>query len=194
MLKLTLSLVLTFFVASVFAQKDTVILHLAHRKIKKVAIIRPPEVIYALFGGSGPEYSINYDRRFKRRTNGLGATIGLGFAQTGGDSLRTSQGNVGLPSKTVISLPISINYLIGNHNDFLEVAGGATFATAPVNIWEVHELNKPTVIFHVSLGIRHQPLMGGLFYRLGVCPLYSTLESGINYYFGLGYNFKRATR
>ena len=190
MLKLTLTLVLTFFVASLFAQKDTVYLHLPHKKIKAVAILRPPEAIYFLLGGNGPVYSINYDRRFKRRTNGLGASVGLGLTQSGGDSL----GTVAIPQRTVFSVPLSINYLIGNHNDFLEFAGGVTFITAPVDIFEIHTGNKPNVIFHASFGIRHQPLLGGLFYRLGVCPTYSSLESGINYYFGLGYNLRRATR
>jgi len=184
MLKLTLTLLLSFSVGYLFAQHDTVYMHLAKKRIRPIAIKRPPEAISLQGFGSSPFMAITYDRRFARRVNGFGAFAGIG-ASSVKDITK---------DKTVLTIPVGVNYLFGKHTDFIELGGGVTFVTNYLDIFNSVTDDKAGYYCHVSLGYRHQPVLGGVFYRVGVSPLYSPQESGMSYYFGLGYNLKRATK
>jgi hypothetical protein len=184
MLKVTLTLLLSFSIGCLFAQHDTVYMHLAKKRIRPIAIKRPPEALSLQFFGSSPFLSVNYDRRLKRRVDGLGFSVGIG-----GSSVKDSTKN-----KPVVTLPLALNYLFGKHTDFIEVCGGVTLVSNYLDIFNSVTADKVGFYAHVGLGYRHQPVLGGLFYRLGVSPLYSPEESGMSYYFGIGYNLKRATK
>lgn len=78
-----------------------------------VATERPLQAVYAQGGGAGFFISGNYDRRFGKRLNGAGFSVGIGYFSGGGASATT--------------FPLSLNYLIGKHSHFAELAGGATY-------------------------------------------------------------------
>ena len=155
------------------AQKDTV--HLRNREAAKNTVTdRPPQAIYFQIGGSAPILSINYDRRFSRKLNGLGFAIGLGFWGSSGVS--------------VFSVPLSINYLIGRNNHFVELAAGTAFVSARLNWFDDTESGS-TFIQHLNIGYRYQPVHGGFFFRGGISPLFFNGGYLTSYYLGFGHNF-----
>jgi hypothetical protein len=178
MKKLLLILFLaSVFSSGVFAQVDTI--HLKNNGgsgYRKMVTDRPPQAIYFGIGGSGPIFSVNYDSRFGKRLNGAGFTAGLGF--------------FGVTGATLFSIPVSVNYLFGKQNHFLELAAGATFATgSSYDFVDNGSSSASTVFGHINLGYRYQPAIGGFFARTGVSPLFIAGEYVTSYYLGLGYSF-----
>ena len=174
-MKLLLLSFFTLITTIVFAQVDTVRLRDIEKSKHKIVTDRPPQAVYFLIGGSGPIFSVNYDRRFFKRVNGLGFAVGAGFASSLGIS--------------VFSIPASLNYLIGRNSHFFEVAGGATFASATVDLFDDQPERGSFFIYHVNAGYRYQPTRGGFFIRAGISPLFAYSESITSYYVGVGYNF-----
>lgn len=168
---------LTFIICCSFAQVDTIPLKpTAGRANKKTVTDRPPQVVYFGIGGSGPIFSVNYDRRFGKKLNGVGFTSGLGFfGATGG---------------SIFSIPASINYLFGKQNHFLKLAAGATLVIGSSNdFFDGNSSSGTVVIGHVNLGYRYQPATGGFFARTGVSPLFFEGEYVTSYFLGLGFCF-----
>jgi len=172
MKKMFIYTLLIFTTTAAFAQKDTVRL----RDIEKNTIVtdRPPQAVYFQLFGSGPIFSVNYDRRFNKTVNGLGFAAGIGFWGESGAS--------------IFSIPASINYLIGRNNNFLELAAGATFASARADLFDGTESGS-LVFYHINAGYRHQPTKGGFFFRGGISPLFAQGEFVTSFYLGFGYNF-----
>jgi hypothetical protein len=157
------------------AQVDTVRLK-QNSLTSRIVTDRPPQAVYFQLGGSGPFLSVNYDRRFGKRVNGLGFTTGIGFWGETGASL--------------FSVPLSLNYLAGRKTHFLELAAGTTFLKA--STWGDYfsvEGGGTGFIYHASIGYRHQPTTGGFFFRGGVSPLFGQGEYATWFYLGFGYNF-----
>ena len=77
---------------------------------------RPAKAIYVEGLGSGIGLAINYDTRFKPGLTGLGLRAGIGGV--GGLS---SLGTVSL-----ITLPVLLNYVVGNSQASFEVGAGVT--------------------------------------------------------------------
>ena len=143
---------------------------------KKIVTDRAPQAVYFGIGGSGPIFSVNYDRRFGKKLNGFGFTAGLGFFGESGSS--------------VFSIPASINYLFGRQSHFLELATGATFVTEAYSGFDDDNYEESSIfIGHVSLGYRYQPSKGGFFARTGVSPIFSQGDYFTSFYLGLGYCF-----
>ncbi len=91
---------------------------------------------------------------------------------------------------TIISFPVSLNYLFGRSSHFLEIAGGTTFVTANANDFFYNEnSNESGFIFHLSGGYRYQPTKGGFFFRGGFSPLFYKGEYATSFYLGFGHNF-----
>lgn len=177
MKRIMLTAVLLLIAFCSFAQADTIRLkNNGTIDNKKIVTDRPPQAVYFGIGGSGPIFSVNYDRRFAKKLNGLGFTAGLGFfGQTGA---------------SIFSIPASINYLFGPKNHFLELAAGATFLTASLDAFDTNNNDTESVfIGHVNLGYRYQPANGGFFARTGVSPLFAAGGYVTSYYLGLGYSF-----
>jgi hypothetical protein len=100
MKRITFLFFLTFTIASSIAQVDTIRLkNNAGSGDRKIVTDRPPQAVYFGIGGSGPLFSVNYDRRFGRKLNGLGFTAGLGF--------------FGATGASIFSVPVLENYLFG---------------------------------------------------------------------------------
>ncbi len=159
-----------------FSQADTVRLR-DIAKQSKIVTDRPPQAVYFQLGGSGPIASANYDRRFGKRVNGVGFSAGLGYWNEFGIS--------------IFSIPVSVNYLFGRKNHFLELAAGTTFVSADVDWFDSQDENASGFIHHVNMGYRHQPTQGGFFFRGGISPLFVFEEGGYatSAYLGFGYNF-----
>jgi hypothetical protein len=157
------------------AQADTIRLS-EMSKGPKIVTDRPPQALYFQLGGSGPILSANYDRRFSKTLNGAGFAVGLGYWRDFGISM--------------VSIPVSLNYLIGRKTHFVELAGGTTFLTASTLDWYDEDgTTESAFIHHVNLGYRHQPAAGGFFFRGGFSPLFGAGESFMSFYLGFGYNF-----
>ncbi len=175
------NLLTVFFALSIsisFSQKsDTVHLRDIQRAQKNVVTDRPPQAVYFQLGGSAPIISVNYDRRFSKKVNGLGFSAGLGFWGASGE--------------TIFSIPASVNYLFGRSSSFIELAGGATFlSSSTLNLFDNNSRTKESIIFyHVNLGYRHQPNQGGFFFRGGISPLFFDGGYVTSYYVGFGHNF-----
>ncbi len=165
--------VLIMFTGTLLAQDD--IIRLRNRE-KSVATVtdRPPQAVYFQIGGSAPIISVNYDRRFSKKVNGAGFAAGLGF--WGGTDV------------SVFSIPVSINYLFGTRSHFVEVAGGATFITASLDLFDDDERGSG-VLGHFNAGYRYQPSNGGFFFRGGVSPLFVSGGYVTSFYLGFGHNF-----
>lgn len=175
-MKLSLLSFFTMLSVVVFAQKDTVRLREIQKGQRAIVTDRPPQAVYFLIGGSGPFLSVNYDRRFGKRVNGAGFATGIGFYS--------------IFKVNIFSVPVSLNYLIGRNSHFIEIAGGATFVTATIDLFTNEIETTSGFIYHFNAGYRYQPTRGGFFVRAGVSPLFSGYGEYItSYYIGLGYNF-----
>jgi hypothetical protein len=170
------TLILILFASTIFAQKDTVRLKRTAEENRVIVTDRPPQAVYFQLGGPAILLSANYDRRFGKRVNGAGFAAGVGFFGGGGDALFT--------------LPVSLNYLFGRRSDFVEVAGGATFASSTSSdFFTDSKSTNSSLIYHLSAGYRHQPTTGGFFFRGGISPLFSQGDYITWFYLGCGYNF-----
>ncbi len=175
MIKSILTAALSLFVSFLFAQKDTVQLREIQKNTKVIITDRPPQALYIQVGGSAPLFSANYDRRFGKRVDGAGFAVGVGFYGESGVS--------------IFSIPVSINYLIGRSNHFIELAGGATYITAKESIFGSSDNSSSLVFFHINAGYRYQPTKGGFFVRVGFSPIFTTDGYFTSFYIGLGHNF-----
>ena len=172
-----LACLLIFITAFSYAQVDTIRLKNNTDGVsRKTVTDRPPQAVYFGIGGSGPIFSVNYDRRFGKRLNGLGFTAGLGF--------------FGATVASIFSIPVSLNYLFGKKNHFLELAAGVTYATASsFDFIDNGSTNTAVFIGHINLGYRYQHANGGFFARTGISPLFAKSEYITSYYLGIGYCF-----
>jgi hypothetical protein len=171
-----LTLVMLLIATCCFAQADTIRLkNNAAPGNRKIVTDRPPQAVYFGIGGSGPLFSVNYDRRFGKRLNGLGFTAGVGF--------------FGETGSTIFSIPASLNYLFGKQSHFLELAAGATYLTSSYDAFDGSNGSESLIMGHVNVGYRYQPAKGGFFARTGVSPLFAEDEYVTSFYLGLGYCF-----
>jgi hypothetical protein len=171
-----LTIVLLLVAVCSYAQADTIRLKNKGPEGKLLLVTdRAPQAVYFGIGGSGPIFSVNYDRRFSKRLNGLGFTAGLGF--------------FGETGATIFSVPASINYLFGRQNNFMELAAGATFATASYEAFDGQNDSEGVLFGHINVGYRHQPARGGFFVRTGISPIFIEGEYFTSFYLGLGLSF-----
>lgn len=171
-----LTLIFLFTATCSYAQVDTIRLKdKGPNADNKIVTDRAPQALYFGIGGSGPIFSVNYDRRFSKRLNGFGFAAGLGF--------------FGETGSNIFSIPVSLNYLFGKQSHFLEVAGGATFATATFDAFYDEDESESIVFGHANVGYRYQPAKGGFFARTGVSPIFAGGGYFTSYYLGLGYCF-----
>ena len=176
-----LSLAFCLLSVVIWAQDTVSLKHESQRS--KVYTDRPPQAVYAELGGNGIVLSVNYDRRFNKRTTGFGFRAGLGYSF---DSYTP-----------FVSVPLAVNYLMGRRNSFFEVGAGET----PVFLGSVkdyggisigdEDFNSKDVLLITTLnvGYRLQPIRGGFNLRAGIMPLFAKGGTSILPYVSLGYNF-----
>lgn len=135
--------------------------------------------IFVELGGQGLLFTANYDSRFSKRRDGLGGRAGIGYISTGGDNAST------------MTMPLSLNYLLGKGRQFFEIGLGATLLATSGNdnsFW-IKE-NNSNIIGTMSFSYRLQPIDRGFSFRAGLTPIFKK-NVFIPYYAGLslGYSF-----
>ena len=127
--------------------------------------------VFVELGGQGLVFTANYDTRFSNKRNGIGARIGIGA--------------IGAEGGSIVTIPIALNYLLGNENKFFEMSVGATYLKG-----ELLDETGSTIIGTMSFMYRLQPEKSGFSYRVGFTPIFNE-NFFIPYYFGLslGYTF-----
>lgn len=131
--------------------------------------------IYVELGAQGLLFSANYDTRFGKTRNGIGGRIG--FGAIGGDGA------------TVVTVPVSLNYLLGEGKNFFEIGLGATYASLASDD-DSFLGSGDTVIGTMAFMYRLQPVNSGFSFRGGFTPIF-TSDGFIPYFAGisLGYTF-----
>lgn len=138
--------------------------------------IKRAQNIYVELGAQGLLFSANYDTRFGKTRNGLGGRIG--FGALGGDGA------------TVVTIPVSLNYLLGDGKNFFEIGLGATYASLGVDDPDAFFGSGDTVIGTMAFMYRLQPIDSGFSFRGGFTPIFAE-GVFVPYYAGisLGYTF-----
>jgi hypothetical protein len=135
--------------------------------------------IFVELGGQGLLFTANYDSRFSKRRDGLGGRAGIGYISTGGDNAST------------MTMPLSLNYLLGKGRQFFEIGLGATLlATSGNDNSFLFNENNSNIIGTMSFSYRLQPIDRGFSFRAGLTPIFNK-NFFIPYYavLSLGYSF-----
>ena len=127
--------------------------------------------VFGEMGGSALLWSFNYDRMV---TDKISVRAGFGSFTFGSDISSDMGGEV--ESKIAIKMfPITVNYLLGKNNHKIEVGAGMTlfsvegeFDLAGLSMSSEGSLFIPAGV----LAYRYQRSNGGLFFRIGVAPLF----------------------
>nr|WP_294897404.1 hypothetical protein [uncultured Pedobacter sp.] len=136
--------------------------------------------IYVELGAQGLLFTANYDTRFSNKRNGIGGRIGVGALNVDG--------------LTVVTAPISLNYLLGEGKNFFEIGLGATFinGNSSSDFFDNGGGNNSasTVIGTMAFMYRLQPVNSGFSFRGGFTPIFNS-DGFVPYYAGisLGYTF-----
>jgi hypothetical protein len=127
--------------------------------------------IFMELGAQGLIFTANYDTRFSNKRNGIGGRIGVGAVGGGGDN--------------IVTIPISLNYLLGDGKNLFEIGLGATYASA-----DLFDSNGSAVFGTMSFMYRLQPEKSGFSFRGGFTPIFYK-SVFIPYFAGisLGYTF-----
>ena len=121
--------------------------------------------------GQGLLFTLNYDTRFGKRRNGLGGRIG--FGGLGGDGV------------ALITVPVSLNYLLGNGKNLFEIGLGATYA----NFNDEPIFGNNNLVGTMAFMYRLQPVKSGFSFRGGLTPIFTSTIIGPYAGFSLGYTF-----
>lgn len=96
--------------------------------------------VYLEIGGASSGIGVTYDSRFSNRTRwGWRAGIGFGYSNSSGYF-------VGNESTRAWSVPVGVNYLIGNHKNSLELGVGVSLGlyNGHHNEYEIKQVDKAT--------------------------------------------------
>ena len=127
--------------------------------------------IFVELGAQGLLFTANYDTRFNNKRNGFGGRIGFGAVGGDGDN--------------IITVPISLNYLLGEGKHFFEIGLGATYVRG-----DIFDSTGSTVIGTMAFMYRLQPINSGFSFRGGLTPIFNQ-DFFVPYMAGisLGYTF-----
>lgn len=143
-------------------------------RAQEIAADRPAKAIYVEALGSGLGVSINYDTRFKPGLTGLGIRAGIGGLSVSG------QNTAGAPGSTVrigvVTLPVLINYVVGNSIAAFEAGAGlqGVYISAEgqdINSGTIDSSDGFTVGGTMNFGLRLQPRRNGVHFRLYWAPI-----------------------
>ncbi len=148
---------------------------------KVMVIEKRAQNFYVEILGQGLLFTANYDTRFSHKRNGIGGRIGFGALSIDGT--------------TLITAPISLNYLLGKEKSFFEIGLGVTYVSASTSnsgsvFFENGSNSTSTILGTMSFMYRLQPKDSGFSFRGGFTP-YFNKDGFIPYYPGisLGYTF-----
>ena len=135
-------------------------------------------VIYGDAGGSSPVMSVNIDKRISSSNGGFGFKAGIGVVP-GQTYVYNVDGSYWTGGKWKFSLPVGINYLVGNadQKNFLELALQGTYIPKAtiVDSWSSLKIDEERIVnrFMPSafIGYRRNPINKGLVFRIGYNPM-----------------------
>lgn len=156
------------------------------------------KAIYVEAGGIGLPYSFSFDTRLKKNTNtGAGLRVGLGgFA---------------IDEEKMLTVPVQLNWLLGNGRNLFELGIGATYVYYNGYEYEDYRCdatgcypngkyyagdfilpisNENSVMGTLNFGYRRQPLGSGFTWKVAMTPIFNRngfwpLFGGV----GVGYKF-----
>lgn len=157
--------------------------------------VRRAQNVFVELGGAGLTFSANYDTRFSKKRDGLGGRIGAGYISTDGDD--------------ILSVPFSLNYLLGKGKNFFEVGVGATYlklksegstytytysdgsggTTTTIEGNDFLAFNESGVLGTLTFGYRLQPVDSGFSFRASFNPLFGYGSFVPFAGLGFGYSF-----
>lgn len=154
--------------------------------------------IYGDGGGASPVMSVNIDKRLTELNQGIGFRAGLGLVPAQTRVLGQFPHWI-LRDKWKFTVPLAINYLIGdpNQSSFLELALQGTYIpkATVVDSWSSLAIEKERIVnrFMPSafIGYRRNPVVKGVVFRLGYNPI--VLDEEIIHWVSasLGWKFKK---
>ena len=144
---------------------------------------------YAEFGGPGILFSANIDRRFTKSNLGIGGRIGFGFVTT--ETYDNSNGNYNYDMRSVLTVPMQVNYVFGKQNSVhtFEVGAGVTVIGQKVDVFDYEDDKGSSVYGTASFMYRRQPKDGGFSWRIGFTPIISSGYIQPSAAVSVGYNF-----
>lgn len=151
--------------------------HANGQNSEKVLAEKRAQNIFVEIGGQGLLFTANYDTRFSKKRDGLGARAGIGYLAVSGNHATT--------------VPISLNYLLGKGKNFFEMGLGTTLLAVKGNEDNFSfKDSKSDFVGSMSFSYRLQPVDGGFSFRAGLSPIFNK-DFFMPYYAGLslGYSF-----
>jgi hypothetical protein len=121
--------------------------------------------VFLELGGPGLALTVNYDTRFGNERDKWGYRVGIGYYNTGANS--------------VFSVPLQVNYLYGFHKEggssFLELGAGTTFVRSQGSTTgTTFQFDDDTgFIATGTIGYRFQQDNGGINFRIEFTPIVS---------------------
>ncbi|MDB5229648.1 MAG: hypothetical protein JWN76_453 [Chitinophagaceae bacterium] len=127
--------------------------------------------IFFELGGPGLA-SINYDRRFSHKEDGLGFRAGFGGLE--------------IDHAGGILVPLGLNYLLGKDNkNYFELGAGVTIVSGGDGSGDTFQ----STFGHLNFGYRLQPRNGGFTFRAAINPVFGN-GFFIPYYGGVSFGYK----
>jgi len=156
--------------------------------------------IYGDGGGSSPVMSINIDKTLSNSNGGFGFKAGVGMVP-GQTYVYNVDGSYWTDGKWKFSLPLGVNYLVGNDDqvNFLELALQGTFIPKAtiVDSWSSLEIDEERIInrFMPSafIGYRRNPVNKGVVFRIGYNPIILDKEYISWFSASVGWKFTKNT-
>lgn len=181
MKKLTLSCALSFAIIACFAQESA-----ENKTVKQ---------FYTEMGGPGIMFSADFDTRFiKSKQTGLGMRFGLGFTIKSDEEYIDQNGNIQYRVRTIATIPVGINYLLGKETSphTFEAGAGITILSSKTEILNYDSHRKAgNIMGFFSFMYRRQPINSGITWRIGFTPLINTAGDIVPFAgVGIGYSFK----
>lgn len=156
---------------------------------------RRAKSIFLELGGSGLVYSLNYDTRFAAgRNDGFGVRAGISALGISGRNNTTGEG----VNATIVTLPLMLNYIIGQRRSSLELGAGITmiYLDADGNVdvdgaaenFAVEGFGPAAAL---NVGYRAQPILNGPIFRFTWSPIISGETASLAWLgISIGYAFK----
>ncbi len=130
--------------------------------------------VYFELGGPGIA-SFNFDTRFGKKENGLGARVGFG--------------GISLDGLTALFIPVGLNYLFGKETtNYFELGGGITPLIASVGFTNGEGIFSSS-FGYLIFGYRYQPRVAGFTFRVAVNPIFNK-QGFFPIYGGVSFGYK----
>lgn len=154
------------------------------------------------FGGIELDYAIKLWRKKDHLDLGVGIQSGLWLTSIQKEvSHQTEFYNPVIPADvegTLYCIPVSVYFLAGRREDFLDIGADAQLlqfnGTKEFDYENEHytyKFREFTPIASLHIGYRHQPIQGGIYFRVLWLPCYEVLNDTFysSYRVSLGYSF-----